>query len=444
MLPLIASEIDVGQKTKKQDVAELEHFKPSLMDLPNEILSYIFILRSCYYFVQLPYRRSSLPYQLIISHVCSRWRQLALNTGELWSKVEISWYCPRLPRNVFIYNTWVSRAGGHALNIVFNSVLTSTCGTCKNMVMPYRVKKLNIALSYEQLSALSVLDLDIEELAIGLTGFVGDGDFLLADVPPFISRTRSVTFWNFHDMSPGEFDGLSKALCLPWQNLRILEGYSPPLPLSAWLDVLHQTPLLEECHLNICGVKGDHIKEVTMPNVRRFTIGLQQVHPDAVIPLITVPKLTSLGICSPDAWSADTYNIIKKQHKLDQLEQLQLQSQYPLSVTNVLKDVPMVHNLHLRGNPILDDEAREKIVNGQLGRFLTQLCLGGCGDNAKEWLDMVETRQKNVRAMLQNVTNWRDAFTGLKRVEFWNVKNKGAYEGRLAPLKLLGVDVELF
>ena len=56
----------------------------------------------------------------------------------------------------------------------------------------------------------------------------------------------------------------------------------------------------------------------------------------------------------------------------------------------------MIHDLFLEGKPVLDDE---KFASRQLGRFLTRLMLYGCDDNAEEWFDMVETRQKDVIRM---------------------------------------------
>ena len=77
----------------------------------------------------------------------------------------------------------------------------------------------------------------------------------------------------------------------------------------------------------------------------------------------------------------------------------------PLRDIDVLNDAPMIHDLCLGCKPILDEETCEKIASGQLGRLLTVLRLYDCDGNAKEWLDMVEARQKNVCAMLQNVMN---------------------------------------
>ena len=92
----------------------------------------------------------------------------------------------------------------------------------------------------------------------------------------------------------------------------------------------------------------------------------------------------------------------------------------------------------------MDKEIQGNIASGQLGRFLTELTLDGCGDNIEEWLDMVEARQMNVRAILQTVTNWREMFTSLRYVEFLNVENNEAYRKRTTALYVLGVIIDLY
>ena len=65
-----------------------------------------------------------------------------------------------------------------------------------------------------------------------------------------------------------------------------------------------------------------------------------------------------------------------------------------VSSSPTLSNTYAVHGLYLGGKPILDDETREKIASGQVGRFLRELSLKGCGDNVKEWWKLV--RRLNV------------------------------------------------
>ena len=446
MSSLVTSEMNISLKTSEEQIiaesADVVYCKSPFRNLPNEILSYIFILGYSYAFNVFRLRyQGKPPYPLVISHVCSKWRHVALNMGELWTDVGMSQFGINYNHSVFIYKIWVSRAGCYSINVMLDLTLLPVASdvhkVLQETVMPYRVRKLDITLSHRQLSQLSNLDLNIEELAITLTDFPGQKDFI---APPFLSQARYIFFRNTYWQ---EFDVPSATLYVLWHELRVLKC-ACGVALSSWLDVLRQAPLLEKCDLIICSVGTDRLEAVTLPNLRSFAIGLREVHPDTVVPFISAPKITTLEIESLDAWSADTYNITKRQYKLNRLQRLKLHPtrKFPLHVIEVLKDASMIQDLFLGGRPILNDETREKIVGGQLGRSLTQLTFHGCEDDAKEWLDVVEARQKNVCALLQTVTNWQEMFTGLRRVGFSDVKNSEAYRERVAALELLGVEVK--
>ncbi|KAF8337220.1 hypothetical protein F5887DRAFT_557003, partial [Amanita rubescens] len=89
-------------------VDESDHsidFPSPIRNVPSEVLSHIFVLCSCDYPVPLLYRQWEVPHQVTISHVCSRWRQVALSTGVLWSNVRISKFDSEYARCRFLYQT---------------------------------------------------------------------------------------------------------------------------------------------------------------------------------------------------------------------------------------------------------------------------------------------------------------------------------------------------
>ena len=113
---------------------------PSLLrNVPYEVLSYIFALCSCSGPVLLPYKQADVPRQVILSQVCSKWRQVALSTGALWSHIRIStiYAFEHYAYQLFLYRTWIDRAGAHPLNISLN--LTNSHdeeGVFKDFVLP--------------------------------------------------------------------------------------------------------------------------------------------------------------------------------------------------------------------------------------------------------------------------------------------------------------------
>ena len=138
-------------------------------------------------------------------------------------------------------------------------------------------------------------------------------------------------------------------------------------------------------------------------------------------------------------------SIIKRHYKLHLLHQIRFQgTRFSLPIGQILADAPMIHTLEVLGTPVLDAEAREGVSSGRLGHCLTTLLISGCFDDTGEWLDMIETRQRNVKSMVAQVSNWREMFTGIKSVKLWNMRYSGwDYRERVAALEALGTTVEL-
>jgi hypothetical protein len=120
-----------------------------LSTVPNELLSHIFVLLcSCSDPI-------GVPYQVTISQVCSRWRQIALNTGTLWSNVGISHrVASDHSRCLSTYRIWVSRAGSLPLTVALTYY---NLDLLLDFVVPFRLRTLDISLWYSDLSALSDL-----------------------------------------------------------------------------------------------------------------------------------------------------------------------------------------------------------------------------------------------------------------------------------------------
>ncbi|KAF9449622.1 hypothetical protein P691DRAFT_727645 [Macrolepiota fuliginosa MF-IS2] len=79
--------------------------------LPDEILAYIFLF-SCHDCDPVAVSRGAVLY---ITHVCSRWRQLALSLGELWAFLVVSF--PITPEELDRTKTWLGRSEPYPLHI---------------------------------------------------------------------------------------------------------------------------------------------------------------------------------------------------------------------------------------------------------------------------------------------------------------------------------------
>ena len=137
----------------------------SLRNVPNEVLNHIFVLCSGGNPIKLSYYRPRVAlYQVAISQVCSRWRQIALHTGALWSNINtnILNYHGNYPQVLFICQTSVTRAGSHPLTVKIRHYCSRKA--LLDFVIPFQLKTLFMASLYTNLSALSKYPmLDVEE-----------------------------------------------------------------------------------------------------------------------------------------------------------------------------------------------------------------------------------------------------------------------------------------
>ena len=438
--------------SRKAELAPITESDDPFKNWPNELLSHIFVLSSGSLVMPVFYCPPEVPHQLTISQVCSRWRQVALSTGVLWSNVKLTCFNVKYADRLRLYRTWVGRAGDYPLTV--SVIYYSLSGWHSDLrkvfldfIVPFRIKTLDIKMSYHHLMDLP--SLSVEALAIAGINLPPADEYRKA--PPFMDKTRRICIW-LTPIPSEECEPKLKELSLSWHQLRSFECYSCVVSLSTWLNVLSQSQTLqnlERCHLSISDTGSGALVGVCMPNLRRLSLSLESVRPDIVFPLIAAPNITTLWITSQDNWSSDVYDIIKRHYKLYRLHKLLLQGTgFPLRIGQILADAPMIRKLDMLcrlSKPILDTEAREGIASGRLGRCLTTLHISGSfDDHVGEWFDMIETRQRNVKSMVTQVSNWREMFTGIKSVEVWGVPNGDRdYNQRVAALKALGTTVRI-
>ncbi len=117
---------------------------------------------------------------------------------------------------------------------------------------------------------------------------------------------------------------------------------------------------------------------------------------------------------------------------------------FPLSISSILQNAPMLRKLSVRGDAILDDAAIIGISSGTLGRFLTSLNLGCIDCNINEVVGMVETRMKTANVLIGNSRSWREDITIIKNVVVLTGRGRDEqreYEGVIAKLKEAGINI---
>ncbi len=86
-----------------------------------------------------------------------------------------------------------------------------------------------------------------------------------------------------------------------------------------------------------------------------------------------------------------------------------------LPISSILRNAPILRELTVRWNALLDDQAIKGISDGTLGRYLQRLEISESND-FEEVLDMAAARKKKVDEMIENGCNWKEDITLLKEI----------------------------
>ena len=429
--------------------------------LPNEILSRIFKLAARGYgTVRFPTPTlGGTPPQLTISHVCPHWRRVALRTSELWSDTLLLVYhgTRNHERNVRLHQRWILRAGTFpvTVSICFSgSFAGEVAPILQRVVLPLRIRKLHLVMSYEQFSiALSALPdtalSNSSELELGLTSLRNGEAIDMNNLPHFITRIRSVTF-GYGNINSW-FDQFS--LSFPWSQLRSLKFSSSVtiVDLHPIFDILRQTLELQVLHFQVSRSQAGQFdilreQELTLPSVRElYMLFYPQsgIELDTVLRRFSCPSLTNFTLSTPSYCTGETLGILKQQFNMQRIQDIALYGSFALPVSSIFQDAPALHTLSLRSNEaIMDDKAIIGVGNGTLGRSLTKLTMYLPCDPG-EILSMVEARKEAVDALIANGCSWRDEITVLKNVEFLLAEKGNGYEERITALRKAGITFKI-
>ncbi|KAF8629351.1 hypothetical protein AX15_003487 [Amanita polypyramis BW_CC] len=371
--------------------------------LSVDIIRYIFdLISDDYGTVHLPYYRSGIPPQVLTSHVCSAWRQIALSTGSLWSNIGIR--CVKESRALF--GTWLSRAGTCPINIPH---LALTCHPSnslapvvlfKELAEPFRFKEITFIIEDVQLSVLCKSPDDILETV----QVQGVELRLLAKRLPQLRPLPQSLIRNLHSvdiryihLSPFSHDHFP----LPWQQLRHLAIPGIYIFFSRVLKLLSLCPSLETCRLGVCPAPdAEEILPgtITLPHLHTLSL-LGGVYPTVLFRHLSLPSLKRFSMCGRTDWDEEAYEIFRNQfnvHQLDELSIVETQCSWPVS--SILRDAPLLRILCLPSAVAFDETDLGGLANGQLGQHLEYLTIyePSCGIDA--FLDTVRARRQAAKS----------------------------------------------
>ncbi|KAF8878296.1 hypothetical protein BD779DRAFT_1789274 [Infundibulicybe gibba] len=223
--------------------------------------------------------------RLVLSHVCTSWRVLALNTPELWSYIVVGWL--KRPRHYECLKTWLDRSTQAPLSIHgiithslkgidgFDSIVLSNIHRCQRLTMKVTPTLLPTLL---RLPPGSLQVLVSVNLHFSVRGFGRELRRLAVDTPitsfQMAPQLRCVTLESMCDWSAVDL----QCFHFPWSQLTTLTLQGMELAADSCIAILHACAALESCRVSIAPINDLAIKEI-------------QAH---VAPAIVLPALHTL------------------------------------------------------------------------------------------------------------------------------------------------------
>ena len=239
------------------------------------------------------------PQQLILSHVCSRWRHIVLSTRQLWSSVFITCFNALSKR---LANEWLSKADGYPISISISSFVLSsdefdTYTELKDFLSAYRLINLDLPIYSKTWLELGLIiaELPDENISflekLSLTEMDGSGGKELL----YLNNPRYPNL-HFLELSGGD---CHSAFVAPWNSLYELDISCCHVPFAQCLHILRQCMSLHTCSFGVefLSNKTEECEPVYHPNLSVLLLSF--VNPasvDIFLRSLTIPKLTSLTI----------------------------------------------------------------------------------------------------------------------------------------------------
>lgn len=293
--------------------------------IPPEIVAQIFI--RCLRTDDDEYKDDLPPFPnvgpLVLTRICSGWKQVALNLPQLWSKLSINFdYIPLMfrprpaqtsyPRLADLARFWISRASTVPLTVRFrcrqvadfNSEIAHTVMNPANRLGDITLEcseQLMLACLSSMVGALGDLE------AVNLRGL---GDFLPQQwtrAPPIFNSSPKLQRFSIRNITPSIFGNILTTM--PWGQLteltinlaRPLDHYGPMTPLTCYkilrqcLNLVTFCVSMDEEPSNVMQV---HTPVITLEHMRKLDVRFIPTNRsiDSFYQLLVLPALKDLRL----------------------------------------------------------------------------------------------------------------------------------------------------
>ncbi|PFH50528.1 hypothetical protein AMATHDRAFT_60951 [Amanita thiersii Skay4041] len=425
---------------------QLNRYKRALAPykkLPKDIIQYIFDFCVGEAVVRLPPCKAQVLPQVVLSHVCSAWRQVALDTVELWNRVHLN---ASDPVHLNLAKHWLSRAGNSLITLVadVHHYPHHDAAWVRALLSPYHFKTINLYILTHQIHHLSDIKNEsvahLETLHISLVDYgicFPTPSLFTANINPQFPQLREFTICPSSKRNPVEVYVHSHDIPLPWHNLRTLSMIAVPMPPEQCLHALRQTFQLKVCQLNVS--EPHHTTTTTTttewaaPQLDVILTHLESLelkfkHGECfgnLINSIRTPKLHALSVDGNAlAWSDGICTALSERLNLPNLTLFKIgRTSRSIHIGRLLANGPMLSDVDLPGTAIFDTDTITKVSACKLGGRLTRVVFRGERDVAA-MLEMLNKRENN-RRLPGNSSNGskyktRRHVSALGYVEIWS------------------------
>ncbi|KAJ7866360.1 hypothetical protein B0H13DRAFT_2281471 [Mycena leptocephala] len=295
------------EKTLAQE--RLDSYKYPVLTLPNEIVSEIFIHFLPAYPECPPLTGLLSP--TVLTHVCRRWREIALSTATLWSAIGTSYDDDlSLKQQIQIFDLWLKRSRFCPLSLQIGG--GTGIDEFLAVVVPHRARWEHLELEDTSLACLPIIDGPmplLRHLNLSLYDSFTDAPevFAFRDAP----LLRTVI------LSPDA----ASSIILPWAQLTSLTLFNV-YPREC-VPILQKTTNLVHCKLEVSFDSGNDEPglDITLPYLESLSIDQYPV--TDFLEKFIVPALRSLKIpedfIEPDPIQSLTGFISKSGCKLEEV-----------------------------------------------------------------------------------------------------------------------------
>ncbi|KAF8633856.1 hypothetical protein AX17_004348 [Amanita inopinata Kibby_2008] len=441
--------IDALKKKEQALIREIEYHEAALAPhkrLPDDVLQQIYIqCANAYGRVTIPlFDNTVRPPQLVISHVCSSWRKLALNTGALWDNIRLTqlW---KFEKHLDVSIAWLRRAGALPVSLELDipelryTPSFSFAALFQGSYRSMRIALLDLSVGWDRLPELFALPDDalshVQEIRM-VTDI--NSSLLPSRTPSFIRHTRylrrGARRLAIHTL---------RRVTFSWGQIRHLDCYSW-MTAADWLDLLSQMVSLEECRLYVVnGGSNDLVfrrKEVMFPNLQVFVVNGKDAE-DAlttIIKLISAPGVKKLVIEGTLNLGNEIVTILGTRFNLSQLEEIdfcKLSGNIPFDM--LLREATSMRCVVLTQGRSLEKSFLSGLAGGLLGPCLESIEIPRSCE-AQEIFDMVEARRRRSES---SDNHGSQKITPFKYVRFWSGGDRTDFAEKIDAFMALGVEI---